>query len=343
MHRLRADVDRHTGERHGVDLAPGPVRRLEHDSGHSQLAEAPGRRQPRDAGPDDDGAASCRVRRHTPQPKVGFVSDTDVPDLDPDATSYYRRIDANTFQPTLHVQGAWKSHEQHMAPVGGLLTHCITRYEPRASMQLARVTFEILGVIHAVPTTVEVRTIRPGRTIELIEATAFAGGRPVVRASAWLLAREDTSEVCDGMPAPMPPIDEGESWRASERWLGGYIASIEALRYPHNEPGHGHAWIPHAPHPRRGRARSPLAAYVGLVDTANGMNVRLRPQEWAFPNIDLTIHLYRTPHGGPGCWVGFDTYVTIGADGVGLTTTTLHDESGPVGRAEQILTVRRMT
>ena len=271
------------------------------------------------------------------------MSDTDVPDLDPDATSYYRRIDANTFQPTLHVQGAWKSHEQHMAPVAGLLTHCITRYEPRASMQLARVTFEILGVIHAVPTTVEVRTIRPGRTIELIEATAFAGGRPVVRASAWLLGRADTSEVCAGMPAPMPAVADGESWQASERWLGGYIASIDALRYPHNEPGHGNAWIRTPYTLVEDEPVAPLAAYVGLVDTANGMNVRLRPQEWAFPNIDLTIHLYRMPHGGPGCWVGFDTLVTIGADGVGLTATTLHDESGPVGRAEQILTVRRMT
>jgi hypothetical protein len=35
--------------------------------------------------------------------------------------------------------------------------------------------------------------------------------------------------------------------------------------------------------------------------------------------------------------------VTIGANGVGLTSTTLHDERGPVGRAEQILTVRPMT
>jgi hypothetical protein len=38
--------------------------------------------------------------------------------------------------------------------------------------------------------------------------------------------------------------------------------------------------------------------------------------------------------------VGFDTQVTFGREGVGLTSTTLHDESGAVGRAEQILTLR---
>ena len=56
-----------------------------------------------------------------------------------------------------------------------------------------------------------------------------------------------------------------------------------------------------------------------------------------FPNVDLSIHLYRSPVWG---WVGLDTTVIFGADGVGLTSTTLHDRLGPVGRAEQILTVR---
>jgi hypothetical protein len=70
------------------------------------------------------------------------------------------------------------------------------------------------------------------------------------------------------------------------------------------------------------------------------MNVRVDPGEWLFPNIDLTVHLHRDPLGGPEHWVGFDTQVTFGREGVGLTSTTLHDEGGAVGRAEQILTLR---
>ena len=72
------------------------------------------------------------------------------------------------------------------------------------------------------------------------------------------------------------------------------------------------------------------------------MNVRLDPRAWAFPNVDLTVHLFRTPEGGPGRWLGLDTSVTVGTSGIGLTSTTLHDERGPVGRAEQILTIRPM-
>jgi hypothetical protein len=38
--------------------------------------------------------------------------------------------------------------------------------------------------------------------------------------------------------------------------------------------------------------------------------------------------------------VGLDTTVVFGPDGVGLTSTVLHDAHGPVGRSEQMLTVR---
>ncbi len=131
-----------------------------------------------------------------------------LPDLIPDDTAYYRRISADTFLPTLNTQGAWNAHEQHMAPVSGLLAHALTTHEPRPELALARITYEILGLIPAIPTTIEVRTIRPGRTIELIEATASTGGRPVVRATAWRLSRQDTTEVAGGEPSPLPSPDE---------------------------------------------------------------------------------------------------------------------------------------
>lgn len=75
------------------------------------------------------------------------------------------------------------------------------------------------------------------------------------------------------------------------------------------------------------------------MDTANGIAVRQPPTEWMFPDVDLTVHLHlhRQPR---GAWTGLDTTVTFGPSGQGLTSTVLHDVHGPVGRAQQILTVR---
>ena len=256
--------------------------------------------------------------------------------------AYYERLDAERFQPTVHVQGAWNDDEQHMAPVSGLLAHALERHEPHPSLVLARVSYDILGLIRLAPTEVRVRTVRHGRTIELLEAVAVVDGRDVVRARAWRLLSQDTAAVTGGLPRAMPSPALCVPFDATGIWSGGYIRSIEVLRAPGGKPGEGRVWVRTALSLLEGEPVSPVAAYLGLVDTANGMNVRLDPRDWAFPNVDLTVHLYRTPEGGPGHWIGLDTTVIVGASGVGLTSSTLHDEHGPVGRAEQSLTVRPM-
>lgn len=257
--------------------------------------------------------------------------------LESDSPSYYRRIDDDTYMPTLHAQGAWNPAEQHMAPVSGLIAHCMETFNGRDDMQLSRITYEILGMIPAAPSLVECRTLRPGRTIELDEAVMTVEGRPVVRARGWRLSKQDTSDVAGGLPEPMPAPDSIEAWNGSSLWAGGYIASLEFRRDPGSVPGDGRMWLRSTKSLVEDTDVSDMATYLGLVDTANGVATRAHPNEWMFPNLDLTIHLFRSPQAG---WVGFDTNVVFGDSGVGLTSSVLHDIRGPVGRAEQILTVR---
>jgi hypothetical protein len=82
---------------------------------------------------------------------------------------------------------------------------------------------------------------------------------------------------------------------------------------------------------------SRLASAAGLFDIANGMTVRANPRDVAFPNVDLTAHLFTEPRGD---WIGFDTTVSFGPEGLGLTSSVIHDEHGPIGTLSQILTVR---
>ncbi|MEO9150890.1 MAG: thioesterase family protein [Lapillicoccus sp.] len=252
--------------------------------------------------------------------------------------SYYRRLPGGFFEPTVHVQGVWNPAEQHMAPVSGLLVHAIEEHEPREDLQLARITFEILGVIPSALSEITVTTIRPGRTIELVEAVLVAGGRPAVRAHAWRMARQRTDVVAGGAPEPMPTPDSMDAWDDTARWSGGYIRTLEGRQSASSVPGRGQVWLRTDTTLVEDVAVSATAAFVGLVDTANGVLVREDPAEWIFPNIDLSIHLWRRPTPG---WVGFDTTVVFGGDGIGLTSTVLHDKDGPVGRSEQILTIRR--
>lgn len=255
--------------------------------------------------------------------------------------SYYERTGEHRYKPTAHAGGAWSTDEQHFSPLAGLVVHAIDRHladRPGEGPALARISFDILGQIALDECEIVVSTIRPGRTIELLEAVVTIGARTVVRARAWLLASFDTSAVADSPHAPLPAPESLPSWPMHEVWNGGYISSIDIRRTPPTRKGRAAAWVTSSFDLVAGEPSTPLASYISRVDTANGIAVQQDPAEWMFPNLDLTIHLHRRPEGS---WTGLDTTVTFGPSGQGITSTVLHDINGPVGHAEQILTVRR--
>lgn len=257
--------------------------------------------------------------------------------------SYFQRIDDTRFRPTADAGGAWNDGEIHFSPLGGLIVHAMDRHRAdrdAAPLSLARVSFDILGFLAADVCDIAVETIRPGRTIELVEATVVIAGRTAVLARAWYTVDGDTSEVAGGEPERVALPGPERRWPMTETWPGGYVASLEMRAAEDPRPGRATAWLRTDRALVAGEDVSPHAAFIALVDTANGIAVRRPPTEWMFPNLDLTIHLFAQPSGE---WVGLDTTVTFGSTGQGLTSTALHDASGPVGRAEQILTVRPLT
>ncbi|MFE0648409.1 thioesterase family protein [Streptomyces sp. NPDC059534] len=253
--------------------------------------------------------------------------------------SYYERTGENRYKPTGHAGGAWSTDEQHFSPLAGLVVHAIDGFlEGRTDgLAPARISYDILGRIALDECEITVETVRPGRTIELLEASVVIGGRPVVRARAWLLASLDSSAVADSPCAPVPAPDELPPWDMGAKWDGGYVSSIEVRRTPPVRKGRTTAWLSSRVDLVGGEESSALASYIALVDTANGIAVQQDPTAWMFPNLDLTIHLHRQPEGP---WTGLDTTVSFGPTGQGLTSSVLHDLRGPVGQAEQILTVR---
>lgn len=209
--------------------------------------------------------------------------------------SYYLRVDERRFTSTEHTEGAWLPGEQHMAPVSGLIVHAIeghlrdvapgssTLGDPRPEMAIFRLTFEILGVIAAGEMEIEVEIIRPGRTIELIEATMSIDRRPTIRARVWRLATSDTATVSGGAPEPLAAPDGLERWAASDQWRGGYIRSLEIRPLPAAKPGRAAGWLRTSIALVHDEPVSDLARFIGLVDTANGIAVRRDPREWMFP------------------------------------------------------------
>ncbi|MDE0545118.1 thioesterase family protein [Microbacterium sp. C7(2022)] len=268
------------------------------------------------------------------------LTDAAAATYDARVTAYFDRIEPTVFDARSAVQGAWNTDEQHIAPALGLIGHVLEQdHASRRGddvLSLARVSYDILGVLPIAPVEVTTRVLRAGRTIELLEATLSHAGRAAVIARAWFLQPGD-STASEGSALPsMPPREECPPWDGATVWPGECITTIE-VRRRETAPGRAQAWLRPGLPLVAGESISDTARLLGILDFANGMTPRVPPTQLAFPNVDLTVHLFRAPRGE---WIGFDTTVSFGDGGLGVTHTVLHDEVGPIGAHQQSLTVR---
>lgn len=256
------------------------------------------------------------------------------------ARAYFVRVGEGRFRPHPFCAGAWNPDELHISPVNGLLAHELERWlseRPGDGKLVTRVSFDYLGVLGFDECEVRLEVLRPGRAIELVQGVLSQNGRAALRARVWRLGVSDTSSVQGGELDPLPPVEASQPFHLSTVWPGGYVASLDMRAIDGRKPGRTTAWITTPLDIVDGERTTDLARFILLVDTSNGIAVRRPPDEWQFPNVDLTIHLFRQPE---GAWVGFDTSVTFGPVGHGLTSTDLYDARGHVGRAAQALLVR---
>lgn len=262
--------------------------------------------------------------------------------------SYYYRLikreqQGNTsiayYEPSLHAQGAWNPNEQHMAPATGVICAELEAFNPQEYLSFGRINLDIWGLISLAPFTVSVTSIRPGRTIELLEARLEAEGKTCIVAHAWRMLVSDTSSVAGFEENSMPKLADCQDWDGMQKWGGGFIKSMQFKAASTNRPGRGQVWMNTDIQLVEGQKNSSFVHMMGMSDTSNGIVTRVEPGEWMFPNVDLNINLFRMPQGK---WLGHDTKQQYGANGIGLTTSVLHDELGVFGRSEQTLTLRKM-
>lgn len=242
---------------------------------------------------------------------------------------------ARRFRATPHTSGPWAAELQHAGPPTALLARELLRVAPRDKFA-ARLTFELLGPIPVADVEVSAASERPGRSVDLVSATMSAGGRDVIRATAWFVVPSpitvEANFVTPSLPARDTPLPQ--PWSRS-----GYVSAIRwrFTRGGFGQLGPATVWgrmrVPLIP----GERPDPLTRVLTLVDSASGVSGVFDAREWLFINPELTVHLHRLPDGE---WIGLDAETVISAGGAGLATATIFDRRGAVGRSAQSLLVR---
>jgi hypothetical protein len=207
-------------------------------------------------------------------------------------------------------------------------------------MFTARFTCEILGAIPVGEFEVRARVIRPGRSVELVEAVASAGGRDVASARAWRVLRAQSPSVPARSALPPELPAESMERRPPNGWMDGYLSAVEwrPVKGDFAIPGPADVWArlryPLVPDEETG----PLERVLTVADSGNGLSSQLDITQWQFINPELTVHLHRE---AVGEWIHVEASTTISEGGAGLATTALADRDGPVGIGAQALLITR--
>jgi hypothetical protein len=273
------------------------------------------------------------------------------------ADSFYVR-DGDAFVSTELTRGPWDPNAQHAGPPAALIAREIESLDVQnGERRIGRVTYEILRPVPIAPLRVSARIVRPGRRVELVEATlSNGGGEELIRARAWRLRMSEVD-----VPPPLtsgggsgdvgtlastlrpglapPPPDEGEPQAFFD--TGHDVGYHTAMEYrfvagAFREQGPATVWMRMRQPLVAGEDPSPLQRVLAAADSGNGISATLDYGRFVFINVDLTVHLHRAPGGE---WVCLDAITIPEPEGVGISDTALYDERGPIGRAAQTLLI----
>lgn len=254
--------------------------------------------------------------------------------------------ESDLFLPSPLARGPWTPDALHGGAPAALLARTVERFEDGERTFVARLTIELLRPVPVAPLAVRTRFLRPGRKVQLVEASLFAGDSEVSRCTALRMRREAVA-LPAGLPTPAPPPgpEQGDQslppWSAKVDYEAFHNRAVEHrfVAGSFAEPGPATDWIRLTVPVIAGEETSPLSRVAAAADFGNGVSWALdRNAGYVFINPDLTIYLHRYPEGE---WVCLDALTLAGPQGTGLAESRLSDERGVIGRSAQSLLIER--
>jgi hypothetical protein len=252
--------------------------------------------------------------------------------------SFYES-DGDRYVSTELTRGPWDPGAQHAGPPAALLGREFERLDDADEFQVARLSFEIMRSVPIAPLRAEARVVRPGRRVQLIEATLSDQEGEEMLARGWRVRTEPVELPPLPGTDPPPPIDEAKprDFPPTGQDVGYHTAmDYRFVSGAFQEPGPATVWMRMRQPLVDDETPSPLQRVLTAADSGNGVSATLDWRSYLFINVDLSVNLERMPSGE---WVCLDARTFPHPNAVGLADTLLLDEHGRIGRALQTLLI----
>jgi hypothetical protein len=256
-------------------------------------------------------------------------------------------LEDGRFIPGPLTVGPWSPDAQHGGPVAALLARTVESTAPVVPMQVVRLTVELLRPVPISPLVATAVVSRPGKKVQVVDATLEADGTEVARARA-LRIRSAPVEVTGepgAQPAELPetpapamvPPGAGPAMPSpASRTAFVDAVDLRFVKGSWEELGPVTMWSRLLVPVVAGEEPTPIQRTAAAADFGNGVSRVLDFDTHIFINPDLTVALARRPAGE---WIGFDVVSRLSSEGYGQAESLIFDEFGPAGRAIQSLLV----
>jgi hypothetical protein len=203
-------------------------------------------------------------------------------------------------------------------------------------MRVVRLTVEFLRPVPLAPLTVQVRQIRPGKRVQLVEATISGPDGEAARATGLRIRQAPTVVPPEVEEPPTPGPEQLARWTRSwaEQRDAFHSRGVEIRPVDVTSMSPGSVWIRAQVPIFAGEELTPLQRALAAADFPNGVSLRLDPARYLSINPELTVHLHREPEGD---WVHLAARTFISPDGTGVAEGVLSDLRGRFGRSTQSL------
>jgi hypothetical protein len=236
------------------------------------------------------------------------------------------------------ARGPWDPNAQHGGAPAALIVRAFEGLPSVEGLALARVTYEFVRPAPIGPVEVRAEIVRPGKRVQLLEASMVADGVEVVRARGLRVLRAQAGDVGGAGGGPPAGPAEGRPLGFEPPFRPMFAPDSVEIRFVVGSWGTSPctAWFRLRRPLVTGETPSPLQHLAAAGDFGNGISAALSWNEYLFINPDLTLYVERPPVGE---WIGLDSRTVLAEGGIGTAESVLFDQRGRVGRATQALLV----
>lgn len=252
-----------------------------------------------------------------------------------EAPVHFYEPDGSGFVATDLATGPWDRRLQNGVALNALVAHLVELTPAPAPMVTARLVVDILKPTQMGRVEPKMIMLREGKRLQLFQLELIQNGAATVRATA-LRVRTASSPATDTAIRPGPA--EGLEGFNSSRSAFRHVIETRLETGGLEVRGPGVVWARIFGEVAPGVAVSPFVQAAMAADFGSGLSSFVDWREWTFANVDISLHLTRSPQGE---WVRVAAASESAGNGLAIVTTQLDDELGRFGHAHQTLFLDR--